>query len=128
MSYKYLLDTNILIYYFNGNSVVLPIFDEIQAGSAVGYYCPITWVELLCYTGLTDEQRHEIRTFLRKLSCISLTDSVLDSAAEIRCNYRIGLADALIAACALVENCTLVTRNVEDFRRIAHLTILNPFD
>jgi predicted nucleic acid-binding protein len=128
MSRRYLLDTNILIYYFNGNPVVRPIFDEIQTGDAVGYYCPITWVELLCYAGLTDDQRNEIRTFLRILTCVSLADSVLDSAAEIRCNYRIGLADALIAACALVESCMLVTRNVEDFRRIDRLTILNPFD
>ncbi|HBL10656.1 MAG TPA: hypothetical protein DD379_04470 [Cyanobacteria bacterium UBA11162] len=74
MSRRYLLDTNILIYYFNGNSVVQPIFDEIQAGDAVGYYCPITWVELLCYAGLTDVQRNEIRTFLRILTCVSLTN------------------------------------------------------
>jgi predicted nucleic acid-binding protein len=31
---KYLLDTNILIYYFNDEPEVQPIFDEIEAGDA----------------------------------------------------------------------------------------------
>jgi predicted nucleic acid-binding protein len=67
-----------------------------------------------------------MREFLRNLSCVSLTESVLDSAAQIR-RERIKIADALIAACAFVEGCTLVTRNVDDFRRIDGLIILNPF-
>ncbi|MGD2180682.1 type II toxin-antitoxin system VapC family toxin [Lusitaniella coriacea] len=128
MSRRYLLDTNILIYYFNGDSVVRPIFDEIQTGETTGCYCPITWVELLCYSGLTDTQRNEMREFLRLLECISLTELILDRAALIRCTYRVALADALIAACALVEGCTLVTRNVEDFRQIDELIVSNPFD
>jgi predicted nucleic acid-binding protein len=124
----YLLDTNILIYYFNDDPVVQPIFEEIQAGDAVGFYCPISWVELLCYPDLSEAEANLIREFLRTLSCVSLTESILDRAAQIRRNYRVRLADALIAACALVEGCTLVTRNVEDFRRVDGLNIVNPFE
>ncbi len=123
-----LLDTNILIYYFNDDPSVQPIFEEIQDGDAVGFYCPITWVELLCYPDLTQTEANLMREFLRTLSSVSLMESVLDCAAEIWRNYRVRLADALIAACALVEGCTLVTRNVEDFRRIEGLSILNPFE
>ena len=128
MNNIYLLDTNILIYYFNDDPAVQPIFEEIQAGDAVGFYCPISWVELLCYPNLTEAEANLMREFLRTLSCASLTEVVLDRAAEIRRNYRVRLADALIAACALVESCTLVTRNVEDFRRVDGLSILNPFE
>jgi hypothetical protein len=124
----YLLDTNILIYYFNDDPAVQPIFEEIQVGDAVGFYSPISWVELLCYPDLTEAEANLMREFLRTLSCVSLTEAVLDRAAEIRRNYRVRLADALIAACALVEGCTLVTRNVEDFRRIDGLNIVNPFE
>jgi len=124
----YLLDTNILIYYFNDDPVVQPIFEEIQAGDAVGFYCPISWVELLCYPDLSEAEANLIREFLRTLSYVSLTESILDRAAQIRRNYRVRLADALIAACALVEGCTLVTRNVEDFRRVDGLNIVNPFE
>ncbi|MBR8838986.1 MAG: type II toxin-antitoxin system VapC family toxin [Stigonema ocellatum SAG 48.90 = DSM 106950] len=128
MNSQYLLDTNILIYYFNDESDVQPIFEEIQAGNALGFYCPITWVELLCYPKLTEDEATQIREFLRTLNCVSLTESVLNCAAEIRRNSRVRLADGLIAACALVEGCTLVTRNVEDFRRIHELSVLNPFE
>lgn len=125
---RYLLDTNILIYYFNAEPEVQPIFDEIQAGNTAGFYCPISWVELLCYPALTEEQANEMREFLRRLSCVVLTESILNCAAEIRRNYRVGLADALIAACAFVEGCSLVTRNIDDFRRIDGLSVLNPFN
>ncbi|MEC4896071.1 MAG: type II toxin-antitoxin system VapC family toxin [Oscillatoria sp. PMC 1051.18] len=128
MSNQYLLDTNILIYFFNGEPAVEFIFDEIEAGDAVGYYCPITWVELLCYPALSDPEANLMREYLQTLTRIPLTESILDCAANIRRNYRVGLADALIAACAITERCTIVTRNIEDFRRIDGLTILNPFD
>ncbi|NJK68498.1 MAG: type II toxin-antitoxin system VapC family toxin [Microcoleus sp. CSU_2_2] len=127
MSNKYLLDTNILIYYFNDAPEVQPIFDEIKSGNAEAFYCPITWVELLCYPALTEEQTNKMREFLRLLNCVSLTESVLDSAAQIRRDYRLKLADGVIAACALVEGCVLVTRNVDDFRRVKGLSVLNPF-
>ncbi len=85
-------------------------------------------MELLCYPDLTEAEANLMREFLRTLRCVSLTESVLDCAAEIRRNYRVRLADALIAACALAEGCTLVTRNVGDFRRVDGLNILNPFE
>ncbi|WP_420840321.1 PIN domain-containing protein [Argonema galeatum] len=42
--------------------------------------------------------------------------------------YRLKLADAVIAACALIEGCVLFTRNVNDFRRVNGLSVLNPFN
>jgi predicted nucleic acid-binding protein len=41
---------------------------------------------------------------------------------------RMTLGDAIIAATALVYGRTLVTRNIEDFRWIAELTLINPFE
>jgi predicted nucleic acid-binding protein len=38
-----------------------------------------------------------------------------------------GLADAIIAATALVHQLPLVTRNVDDFKHVAGLEIVNPF-
>ena len=128
MSNKYLLDTNILIYYFNGEPKVQHIFDKIEAGDAEGFYCLISWVELLCYPALTEAQANEMREFLRLLNSVSLTESVLDRAAQIRRDYRLKLADGVIAACALAEGCVLVTRNVDDFRRVNGLSVLNPFN
>jgi predicted nucleic acid-binding protein len=38
------------------------------------------------------------------------------------------LGDAIMAATALVYGKTLVTRNIDDFRWIAELTLINPFE
>ncbi|MEG4091776.1 PIN domain-containing protein [Microcoleus sp. Pol12B4] len=77
---------------------------------------------------MIEEQANELREFLRLIKCVSLTESVLDPAAQIRRDYRLKLGDGVIAACALVERCVLVTRNAKDFKRVDGLTILNPFD
>ena len=69
-----------------------------------------------------------MRDFLRLLNCVSLTEFVLDTAAQIRRDYRLKLADAVIAACALVEGCILITRNTDDFKRVDGLSILNLFN
>ncbi|MFO7032427.1 VapC toxin family PIN domain ribonuclease [Limnospira fusiformis CCALA 023] len=128
MPNKYLLDTNILIYYFNNQPEVQDVFEEIDIRQAEGFYCQITWIELLFYPGLTEEQANEMREFLRLINCVSLTEAVLDTAATIRRTYRLKLADGVIAACALVTGCILVTRNVDDFKRIDGLSLWNPFD
>jgi predicted nucleic acid-binding protein len=75
---KYLLDTNVLIYYFNGEISVQDIFNQILAEDAGGFYSPITWVELLCYPGLTETEANLMREFLQTLTSVSLTESVLD--------------------------------------------------
>jgi predicted nucleic acid-binding protein len=38
------------------------------------------------------------------------------------------LGDSIIAATALGGDSTLITRNVDDFRWIAGLVVINPFD
>ena len=124
---KYLLDTNIIIYYLNGDLMVKPLFQEIQTGLSQGLYSPITWVELLSLPSLTATEIEEIKDFLRSFNSVLLTESLLECAAEIRRNYRIKLPDALIAASALISDYTLVTRNTDDFSKIRTLKILNPF-
>lgn len=53
---RYLFDTNIFIYYFNGEPILKPLFDEVLSGQAVALYYPISWVELLCYPALTTDE------------------------------------------------------------------------
>jgi hypothetical protein len=53
----YLLDTNILIYYFNDDPAVQPIFEEIQADDAVGFYSPISWVEAATFLSVAKWER-----------------------------------------------------------------------
>jgi predicted nucleic acid-binding protein len=124
---RYLFDTNVLIYYFNGDPIVQPIVEEVLQGMVLGFYSPITWTELLCYPALTTDEAEAIREFLRSLNSVSLTEAVLDRAANIRSNFRTAIPDALIAACAIETEAILVTRNVKDFQNIPDIPLLNPF-
>jgi predicted nucleic acid-binding protein len=77
---------------------------------------------------LTDAEAAQMRQFLRSLIQVELSESVLDRSATFRRDYRIPLPDAIIAACAVEQDCALVTRNVADFRRVPDLDVINPFD
>lgn len=124
---RYLFDTNIFIYYFNGEPILRSLFDEALSGQTVAIYCPISWVELLCYPALTTDESEQIRNFLRRFERVKLTEIILDKAAQIRMRYRTALPDAMIAACAIATKSTLLTRNENDFNRISDLAMYNPF-
>jgi predicted nucleic acid-binding protein len=59
---------------------------------------------------------------------LALEEPIIVRAIELRQERKMGLADAIIAATALVHQLPLVTRNVDDFNHIAGLEIINPFD
>jgi len=77
---------------------------------------------------LTEEEAGQIRAFLRSLTCVALTECVLDRTAQTRRDYRTALPNVLIAACTLEMTSTLVTRNIQDFQPINGLSVVNPFN
>lgn len=62
------------------------------------------------------------------LRILPIDQPVLDGAVALRWQRRMSLGGAIIAATALVHDLTLLTRNVNDFRWIAGMGLLNPFD
>jgi predicted nucleic acid-binding protein len=59
---------------------------------------------------------------------IGLTDEIIDTTIEVRKNHKIKLPDAIIAASALVNRLTLISRNTKDFQNIGGLNCVNPYD
>ena len=51
---------------------------------------------------------------------------IIDRAILVRKAKRIKVPDAIIAATALEKECSLITRNVEDFKGIAGLVVIDP--
>jgi toxin FitB len=119
-----LLDSNILIYAAQLGYARLRRFiaDHAPAVSAVSY------VEVLGYHQLVDEERQYLEEFFRLAQVLPLSQAVLDQAVALRQQRKMSLGDALVAGTALVHGLTLVTRNVEDFHWIQGLSLLNPFD
>ena len=119
-----LIDSNILIYTAQPVHAHLRQFiaEQAPAVSAVSY------VEVLGYHQLDDEERQYLETFFRLAQVLPLSQAVLDQAVTLRQQRKLSLGGSLVAGTALVHGLTLVTRNVEDFQWIQGLLLLNPFD
>jgi len=117
-----LADSNIIIYAARPEHEPLRRF--------LGKYTPavsaISYVEVLGYHRLTDEQRQHFEAFFAATTILALSDTVLKHAVRLRQIRAMSLGDALVAATALQHNRTLVTRNTKDFRWIKGLSILDP--
>lgn len=60
-------------------------------------------------------------------SILLVTHEVADRWGRMNCPETLPTADSLIAATALVNGLTLVTRNVKDFKRMG-IKMINPFE
>ncbi|MEG4498161.1 type II toxin-antitoxin system VapC family toxin [Microcoleus sp. F10-C6] len=119
-----LLDSDIIIYASQPeNSQIRHFIGENDiVVSAISY------VEVLGYHGLNEEYRLYFEEFFGVVEVIPISNAVLDRAVLLRQIRIMTLAEAIIAATALVYGRTLVTRNVGDFRWIAEITLINPFE
>ena len=129
MGIKYLWDTNTVIYYLQQQFSPLPekfIDKLLEEESPI--ISAITEIELLCWKTATEEDLAVLNGFINDSLVIELEKAIKLKTVEIRKSHRIKLPDAIIAATALVYKLTLVTRNVEDFKNIAGLTTINPWE
>jgi predicted nucleic acid-binding protein len=55
-----------------------------------------------------------------------INEAVVDKAIELRQQFKMKSNDSIIAATALLNNMDVYTRNVDDFKNISGLTIINP--
>ena len=84
----------------------------------------ISKIELLGFNGTTAAMELT-EDFVNISTLLDVSPEVVDKTIELRRQYKIKLPDAIIAATALVHNLTLISRNFDDFKRIAGLTVLD---
>ena len=118
-----LLDSNILIYAANQSAPEI----EALATAADSAVASVTQIEVYGFTGLKPEEEAALDILFRRLTVHPLDTSVIERAIALRQESKMGLADAIIAATALVHGLDLVTRNDGDFKHIAGLRVVNPF-
>ena len=90
------------------------------------YVSVISYIESFGYQNLTPEEFQQLETIFRRTQILPLTDDIAEQAISLRQQRRMGLGDAIIAATAITHNLTLVTHNIEDFRWINGLELLDP--
>lgn len=124
---KYFFDSNVFIYFLNdqlsSNGQQL-IVSGLREGSA---YSVITRIEVLGFTS-TQEQINAALRLLDGFIEVGLNESILQRTIHMRQRYRrLKIPDAIIAATAIELALPLVTRNVDDFKEIASLHVMDPF-
>lgn len=90
----------------------------------------VSRIEVLGFPGfnaLSTERQTRLREIIESMVELTLNEEVIQRAITLRQERRMSLADAVVGASALVLGVPLVTRNVDDFRHLTGLQIINPF-
>lgn len=124
MKNKYLIDTNIVIYYFNGiiaDEVIHTILEQSFNISIITKIEFLSWQKLLN----NDELKQKVEKFISNATIYDLDEVVADKTIEIRQKYKIKTPDAIIGATALIHGFEIVTNNADDFKKL-DLKIITP--
>jgi predicted nucleic acid-binding protein len=123
---KYLIDTNILIYYFNG-SLSASAKEKITAMLTDDFNISvISKMEFLGFNRFDSREKQEAARFISFADVLPLSDAIAERTIQLKQTAKIKLPDAIIGATALSHNLILVTHNVKDFVGIK-LEISDPF-
>ena len=120
MAQKWLIDTNIVIYYANDkipSRSVKKVEEIIQQSFIIS---TITQIEVLGWYKITVAEKRRLTHFLNQ--------KIEQAAVALKQMQKMDTPDAIIAATCLVYGYTLVTRNSKDFTSIDYLKIYNPFN
>jgi predicted nucleic acid-binding protein len=124
----WLLDSNAVMGYLNQDTThgFMDKFEQaLLEGVAVSV---ITTIEVLGWRGHTAASRDSAKALLSCMDELPLSNSVVQQTISLRSQYAIKLPDAVIAATALANGLTLMTRNEVDFKNLSGLTVVNPFE
>ncbi len=92
---RVLIDTNALIYFFNGHPKAIEALD-----GNILYLSVITEIELLSYNGLNEESINGIKKFLKECSVVDVVPKIKEFTIDLKKAKKIKLPDAIIAATA----------------------------
>jgi len=118
----YLIDTNIVIYYFNGLTDDESIHSLLAESFKISI---ITKIEFLGWGQFAaDLELHtKAREFISHATVFDLNEVIAEQAILLRQQFKVKTPDAIIAATALVKGLTVVTNNTADFRRLSVKTL-----
>lgn len=125
---KYLLDTNPCIQYLNGRSEPLRARIDSESTNSLAV-CSVVKAELF-YGAMRSNNPAQVlewqRLFLNRFLSLLFDDEAASAYGDIRARLErqgtpIGSNDLMIAAIAVANGLTVVTRNVREFTRIPGL-------
>jgi hypothetical protein len=126
MSSNLLLDTDILVNVARGNPEAIELFNRFLAEDGI-YISAVTEMELVVGCRNKAELR-ELTRLIKQVNIIPITPEITTSAIKLLHTYRLShgllIADALIAATAIVSRLTLSSGNAKHFSMIKELQFI----
>ncbi|MBO6523161.1 MAG: type II toxin-antitoxin system VapC family toxin [Balneolaceae bacterium] len=116
---KLLLDTNIVIYFLNGDKRLLSLLDGMEVHLSF-----ITELELLSYPDISDQERVGIEAFLKDSMIHNISREIKEKTIELRKAHKLKLPDCIIAATAILENISLFSAD-KAFNRVEELSFID---
>ena len=117
MKNKYLLDTNIVIYFFNGITDDESLLEILKSSFNISI---ITKIEFLSWQKLSNDETLNKKAieFISNATIYDLDEVVANQTIRNRQQYKIKTPDAIIGATAQVHGFEIVTNNVDDFKNL----------
>jgi toxin FitB len=119
-----LVDSNIIIY--SVQSQYRAINQYLQRFRIC--YSKITMVEVLGYHLLSETDKKLFEVFFSNTVHFGITDEIIQKSIELKQSKKMSLGDSLIAATSILHRIPLITRNIEDFKGMQDLEVIDPFD
>ncbi|NOU47496.1 MAG: type II toxin-antitoxin system VapC family toxin [Bacteroidales bacterium] len=127
MGQQYLIDSNALIDYLSGKLPADAVSFLNQVINDIPNISVITKIEVLGFK-TTREASTLLSNFIDDSIVFGLSDEIVEQTIALRKEHKIKTPDAIIAATALVNNLSIISRNITDFKSIQDLGIVNPYD
>lgn len=109
---RYLLDSNILIGFLNGDKKIADwIWEKKKENKFSLNVSFIGKIEILSHKGLKDNQINDLEAFLNSFNMIYLNDEIINLSAALRRKGILSLGDAVIAATAISNKLILATND-----------------
>lgn len=125
MGAQYLIDSNAIIDYLGGklpSSGMMFMDGVINATPKISV---ISKIEVLSFNAPPSDYQL-LSDFMNDSDILDLTETVVEKTIDLRKQYRVKLPDAIIAATALVHGLELISRNINDFKTITGIKVLDP--
>lgn len=126
MAAQYLIDTSAAIKYLN-QTLTQNGIDFID--SFINNDCTISFIseiELQVWSPPNPDDIIIYAQFVMQADMLGINSEIISQTITIRKNYKLKIADAIIAATALIFDLTLVADNDSDFLKIPSLKYINP--